>query len=1014
MKIPVLACLLWLLPTLLFCQNADPVLDSLKRPLPANSTVQAQAIQLKNILQHILYNRNIGFGDYPGKLDSLYRCCVAGKTGDWRFEMWVEALSAYYTNVASYDDSEEDIRILKKAMRQFEILGDSNMVGTVLSQLCYYTQSAGDSLTFTNYQHRAIGVSPHMDDLFLRWRMITSLGFYCKTFGKYAEALEYYFEAYALIENEKTTYAMPLQRNILRHICISYREFNEFDTAFFYLEKSTQYGKEDIISESEYYMTLADLHWGKKDYQKALDAYNLTKPLPDQPAYRRYNADIMASKAECYRQLGDPHTGLLWAQKAVAMFPAKSGELEGALMFKELAECELALGMTDLALKHALLAYNFSLIRKTNIVIFKSAQLLSKVYKAKKDFRKAFEFHEIASKYLEKTELTRNAQLIAGKTFERNNIIKTARREAEVQAQLQQQRNIRYALFAGLAVLALLAYLLYNRYRLKQRSTAQLEAKNREVEAARLRAEKSEAFKSRFLANMSHEIRTPLHGIAGFTDLVLETSLTEKQRRYLSAIHHSTERLTEVVNDILDISKLEAGEVKLRQVPFSPARIAYDVQEALSIRAENKDIELSVHVGEGVPEAVLGDPTRLYQILMNLVGNAVKFTSVGSVQLTVYSPQLAVDSSQPPDGSPLKSSNTQNLSRPSGILEYSVSDTGIGIPAEKLASIFDSFQQASDDTTARFGGTGLGLTIARELVQLYGSDIAVKSEVGKGSTFSFTLALPLANAADLKQTGGTSGDLNYSQKLKILLADDNAFNREIATEALLRHFENAEIVEALDGREAVVLWGQQDFDLILMDMQMPEMNGLDATQYIRQHFTGAKQTVPIIALTASATPEEIEKMLAAGMNRHLAKPFKPMELAKVIGEVLGLAVGKDFPSFKSLESLSGSPIPYSSSPIPSFDLGFLRDFCDGDEAQVQHFIQKFQAQCTVEIERLEAAFENQDREAIYQAAHSFKPQLEFVGLKAAALMLADMEQAVREEQSLETLSRLFEQFKEFV
>ncbi len=235
------------------------------------------------------------------------------------------------------------------------------------------------------------------------------------------------------------------------------------------------------------------------------------------------------------------------------------------------------------------------------------------------------------------------------------------------------------------------------------------------------RAEASEAFKSRFLANMSHEIRTPLHGIAGFTDLLLDTSLSEKQRRWLTSIHQSTERLTVVVNDILDISKLEAGEVRLRQAPFSPARIAADVQDSLSIRAKYKGIDLSVLIGENVPEAVIGDPTRLYQILMNLVGNAVKFTENGEVRLSI------TGSIQPEEGFTY--------------LEFTVSDTGIGIAPEKISTIFESFQQAGDDTTARFGGTGLGLTIARELVQLHGSDIQVESALLKGSTLLFCALL---------------------------------------------------------------------------------------------------------------------------------------------------------------------------------------------------------------------------------------------------------------------------------
>ncbi|NUO02666.1 MAG: response regulator, partial [Saprospiraceae bacterium] len=208
-------------------------------------------------------------------------------------------------------------------------------------------------------------------------------------------------------------------------------------------------------------------------------------------------------------------------------------------------------------------------------------------------------------------------------------------------------------------------------------------------------------------------------------------------------------------------------------------------------------------------------------------------------------------------------------------LTFSIADTGIGIPPEKRTSIFDSFQQAGDDTTARFGGTGLGLTIARDLVRLHGSDIQVESTPGQGTVFSFALNLPLADAAGLESETARGGDLHFTQPLRILLADDNALNREIATAAIRKHFENAEIVEAATGREAVDLLASQPFDVILMDMQMPEMTGTEATRHIRQNL---HIDIPVIALTASATPEEIETALHSGMNRHLGKPFKPHEL----------------------------------------------------------------------------------------------------------------------------------------
>ncbi len=986
MKLPVSTFLLYLLPILLFGQVQDPVLDSLKRPLSKGATVRQQAEQMQAVLWRIICRSEDTGEALPAQLDSLYRCCLAGKTGDPAFEKAVAADVVFFRGTSlTNTDPETSKPIIESAIRQFRSMGDSTKTAIGYMQLVWTVNNLGDSTGFSSVREQIMRLMPLVQDPYLLVNILCNVGIGCYDFGRYAEAASHYFEALKIIEKEKTAELMTAQRDVYHNLGGVYGRLGDWDNALFYIRKAIESAKQTQQDTLDHYLILARTLIEKEDYATALNALKLTQEHEFVMANSIGTGQNAYSQATCYRHLGNLDSALFFAQKSVNLLPVSISASYGAAALLELANCEFVLGK-DSALHHALSALNTLEWAKYTNGIVAATELLSKIYKSNGDYRKALEYSELRFRYQNQIERQQSTRQLAFGEFTRENEVKNARRDAEVQAQLTQHRNIRYALFAGLGVLALLAFLLYNRYRFKQRTNEQLEAKNQEVEAARLRAEKSEAFKSRFLANMSHEIRTPLHGIAGFTDLVLETSLTEKQRRYLTSIHHSTERLTEVVNDILDISKLEAGEVKLRQVPFSPARIAHDVQEALSVRAENKGIGLSVHVGEDVPEAVLGDPTRLYQILMNLAGNAVKFTEKGEVRLTVEgSPALTVSPSHAPAS-----------------LTFSLADTGIGIPSEKLATIFDSFQQASDDTTARFGGTGLGLTIARELVQLHGSDIAVKSEVGKGSTFSFALSLPLADAADLEQAGSTSGDLYFTQKLKILLADDNAFNREIATEALLRHFENAEIVEAVNGWVAVeTLYATslRGLDLILMDMQMPEMNGVDATRHIRQQLGS---DIPIIALTASATPEEIEKALESGMNRHLAKPFKPMELAKAIAEVLGLEAGpaRDFPSFQNLESLAVKEVP------EKYDLAYLRDFCGGDEAQVQHFIEKFKTQCPLEIERLEAALERQDREAIYQAAHSFKPQLEFVGLKETAALMLKIEQMSRTRVPFESISKM--------
>ncbi len=987
MKRLTILCLLGLLPRLQVAQNADPVLDSLKRPLPAHASARQQAERLESILSYTLDDQ-YDLPVYSRQLDSLFHCCILGKTGDAAFEHKIEGEIPMFQGVALlYKNPERAKALLESSLARFSAYGDSAGLAMAYMYLGSVASATGDSLAFAAVYPKAMALSNQVKDPYLLATVYNNLGVSCFDFGRFAESAALCFRILDLIDQHPKPAMLEGKAGVLTNIGAIYTRLGDNHNARLFAQKALAAAEARYQDPTEIRTQLAWTLVVDKEYQKALDIYETIPSAPNGQQSLNILAATTYAMALCYRKLGDVQKALPLARKGVELLPIESHASYGSAALLELANCEFEANLDELALKHALLAYQTFTKAKNNGGCVEAAELLLKIYQLKHNYAKALEYSELRYKYQQQIERQQSTRQLAFGEFTRDNAVITARREAEIQAQLTQQRNIRYLLFAGLAVLALLAFLLYNRYRFKKKTAEQLEAKNREVEVARARAEASEAFKSRFLANMSHEIRTPLHGIAGFTDLLLDTALSEKQRRWLSSIQHSTDRLGEVVNDILDLSKLEAGAVKLRQVPFSPARVAADVQEALALRAENKGIELRLDVAADVPPALLGDPTRLYQILMNLTGNAVKFTEQGEVRLAVDGGRQTVD------GSTAHALTT---------LTFSIADTGIGIPPEKRTSIFDSFQQAGDDTTARFGGTGLGLTIARDLVRLHGSDIQVESTPGQGTVFSFALNLPLADAAGLESETARGGDLHFTQPLRILLADDNALNREIATAAIRKHFENAEIVEAATGREAVDLLASQPFDVILMDMQMPEMTGTEATRHIRQNL---HNDIPVIALTASATPEEIETALHSGMNRHLGKPFKPHELARAVAETLGL---------------EGADLPPTRTNLPGFqnqdgfDLRFLHDFCDGDKTQIRHFIEKFLEQCPLETEKLEIALRSKNYDALYRAAHSFRPQLEFVGLKAAATIAGSLELGARHELTWPELDVIMVQLRKIL
>lgn len=399
--------------------------------------------------------------------------------------------------------------------------------------------------------------------------------------------------------------------------------------------------------------------------------------------------------------------------------------------------------------------------------------------------------------------------------------------------------------------------------------TAELTRLNQELAQARDAAEGSNRSKSAFLANMSHEIRTPMNAILGLVHLALQTELTSKQREYLDTVSNSAQSLLEIINGILDVSRIEAGKLQMETIPFSLDGVVSRSVGLLAQRAQQKKLSLLHQVESDIPDALVGDPLRLEQVLVNLLGNAVKFTDSGSIVL-----HISRGSAQPPPNQVM--------------LELTVRDTGIGMDAETLARLFKPFSQGDTSTTRTHGGSGLGLTICRHLAEMMGGTITVESSPGSGSSFCFTALLGVGKQGRHK-TKINRQDLAQQYRmlkgLRVLLAEDHTINRQIACEIL--EAVGIQVKTVNNGQEAVTFMQEHgnDIDLILMDIQMPVLDGLEATRRIRQFFSSKR--LPIIAMTAHALHEERDVCLAAGMNDHLAKPFVVEKLYELLARMTG-------------------------------------------------------------------------------------------------------------------------------
>jgi signal transduction histidine kinase/ActR/RegA family two-component response regulator len=816
----------------------------------------------------LLFNLSIVMGDNP--VDSLKQ--IIHEDGDEKGKA-----DAYYNLAIKFSENQnpEMITYAIDGLNLSEKLNYHLGIGRFNLFLYQINENVLQKDTLLKFLEKAVKEFNLANNEFGEARALNHCGIFYERQGKYRIALKYYYQALFIFQKIGDEKGVANEKN---NIGLIHQLQKHYSSAIFFYNQAIKIGEKlndmDILANA--YNNIAICYQEQRNPTMALKYFELVYQIdlkennPSNLALSYNNLGVIQCDMGNYnlakeflfkslfqKKLADEYLNLSNTYNNLATVYQKTFKYDSAIYFLNLAIPDA---------KKQLAIPNLS----------ESYKIYSEILESKGDFSESLKYRKLASSLVDSLNFTESQLALTQLENEFQQLVQEKNEVERIAAEEKSSLQTSLYLLAIIVVLILVIGLVYyvvkvrNAYKnlqLKQKKIEVqnkiLQVKNIEVVQAKEAAEEAANTKSQFISTISHEIRTPLNAIIGVSNLLQQSNPKDEQVENLNILKISSENLLQLVNNILDFSKMEAGKLQLESIDFNLRNLVFDVKELFSIKAMEKGIELMINYDDKIPAVLKGDPLRINQLLINLVNNAIKFTETGYVRIEVVNQLSTINHA---------------------LIHFAVTDTGIGIHKSKQEQIFQSFTQADSNTTRKFGGTGLGLSICKRILENLNSKLQIESVVGRGSKFYFTINFDVSRNASIGKSSRTASFEDSIKGKRVLVVEDNMMNIMVIRQFLQKWGVITEV--ALNGREGYNRVVDSNFDAVLMDIHMPEMDGIEATMLIRKLVDERKKNIPIIALTAENEMQFRQKVYEVGMNDYIFKPFNPDDLKERLGYAL--------------------------------------------------------------------------------------------------------------------------------